>query len=125
MLRLALLIVLFTACAEATPPRALDELVIRDSLYLDPETLAPYTGPVFRMFEDDLEKEQIRGKLTNGLWSGDMVVYHQNGRVRYMGSFVDGERCGAWSENRDAEPPEDIFAELRQEVESMGLYPEC
>ena len=125
MLRLALLIVLLSACAEATPPRLLDELAIRDSTYVDPETLVPYTGRVFRMFETDPGKQQIRGELVDGMWEGEFIVYHENGRIRYTGSFANGERCGPWLENRDAEPPPDIYAELKQEIESMGLYPEC
>ena len=113
------------SCQQAITPRALDELVIRDSVYLDPETLTPFTGPVFSLFEEDPGAEQIRGELRDGVWSGEMTVYHENGRVRYMGSFDSGERCGPWVENRDADPPEDVLTELKQEVESMGLYPEC
>jgi hypothetical protein len=125
MLRIALLTVLLSACAEATPPRALDELVVQDSTYVDPETLVPYTGRVFRMFEADPDVRQIQGALVDGIWDGELIVYHENGRIRYSGSFANGERCGPWLENRDAEPPNDIFTELKQDVESMGLYPEC
>ena len=116
---------LLVACADAPPPRPLDELVIRDSTYVDPETFLPYTGPVFRMFETDPEMQQIRGELVDGIWEGELIVYHANGRIRYSGSFANGERCGPWLENRDAEPPDDVFSELKQEIESMGLYREC
>ena len=124
-LRLTLLAVLLIGCGEATPPRSLHELTIQDSTYLDPETLLPYTGRVFRMFETDPEMRQLRGELVDGAWEGELVVYHDNGRIRYLGSFANGERCGPWLENRDAEPPEDIYEGLKQEVESMGLYPKC
>lgn len=77
------------------------------------------------MFEDDPEKPQLEGGLVEGAWDGEFVVYHENGRIRYAGAFAKGERCGPWIENRDAEPPEDIFTELRQEVESLGIYPAC
>jgi hypothetical protein len=122
---LILIAALLSACGEAAPPRSLEELVIQDSTYLDSETLAPFTGPVFRMFEDDPEKPQLEGGLVEGAWDGEFVVYHENGRIRYAGAFAKGERCGPWIENRDAEPPEDIFTELRQEVESLGIYPAC
>jgi len=125
MLRIALLTVLLSACAGATPPRALDELVVQDSTYVDPETLVPYTGRVFRMFEADPDMRQIQGALVDGIWDGELIVYHENGRIRYSGSFANGERCGPWLENRDAEPPNDILIELEQDIESMGLYPEC
>lgn len=125
MLRIALLTVLLCACAKTATPRSLDELVIRDSTYVDPETLVPYTGRVFRTFEADPHRQQIQGVLADGIWDGELIVYHENGRVRYSGSFANGERCGPWLENRDAEPPKDIFFELKQDIESMGLYPEC
>ncbi|MCH2469911.1 MAG: hypothetical protein MK486_07830 [Gemmatimonadetes bacterium] len=99
--------------------------MIRDSTYVDPETLVPYTGRVFRTFEADQRRQQIQGVLADGIWDGELIVYHENGRVRYSGSFANGERCGPWLENRDAEPPKDIFFELKQDIESMGLYPEC
>ena len=102
LLPLILIAALLSACGEATPPRSLDELVIQDSTYLDSETLAPFTGPVFRMFEDDPEKPQLEGGLVEGAWDGEFVVYHENGRIRYAGAFAKGERSGPWIENRDA-----------------------
>jgi len=64
--RLTLLAVLLIGCGEAIPPRSLHELTIQDSTYLDPETLLPYTGRVFRMFETDAEMRQLRGELVDG-----------------------------------------------------------
>ncbi len=61
----------------------LDELTIQDSTYLDPETLAPYTGLVFRVFETAPETRKLHGALMDGAWQGELVVYHSNGRVRY------------------------------------------
>ena len=105
-----------------TPNRALADLVLQDSVYLVPETLEPYTGDVF---PDEPDKLQLKGHLTAGQWDGELVVYHPNGRVRYMGSFSQGERCGAWTENADPDPPGSVFDQLKQEVEAMGLYPPC
>ena len=99
--------------------------MILDSTYVHPETLVPYTGRVFRMFETEPETRQIQGELVKGIWDGELTVYHENGRIRYSGSFANGERCGPWLENRDAEPPADIYFELKQDIESMGLYAEC
>lgn len=121
--------VLITACLSAcgpdVAPRNLDELVLQDSLYLEPTSLEPYTGPVFRPFADEPGTNQVEGVLASGLWNGEIRVYHENGRLRYQGWLTDGEKCGAWIENRDAEPPGDVLAELKQEVESMGLYAPC
>jgi hypothetical protein len=42
-----------------------------------------------------------------------------------MGRLTDGVKCGVWTENKDPEPSEDVYRELKQEIESMGIYPEC
>jgi hypothetical protein len=104
-------------------------LVVRDSVYLVPETMEPYTGDVFKPFPDGAGEAagevQIEGHLTEGYWDGEILVYHPNGRVRYMGSFAMGEKCGVWTEDQDPDPPGSVFQELKQEIESMGLYPPC
>ena len=107
----------------APPARALDELAVVDSLYVEPGTGIPYTGRVIRHFEGDPERVQIDGSLRDGTWDGELIVYHPNGRVRYMGSFENGDRCGAWVENADSFPLDNVYEELVREVESMGLYP--
>jgi hypothetical protein len=115
------------ACSNGTllPARDLTELVLRDSAYYAPEDTAPYTGAVFRYFPDEPGKVQLRGRLKNGRWNGELTVYHPNGRVRYLGDLADGVKCGTWTENHDPDPPEDLYQELKQEVESLGLYPPC
>jgi hypothetical protein len=107
------------------PPRNLGDLVVRDSLYFEPGSEGPFTGEVVRYFQDEPEKVQLRGMLQDGTWNGELIVYHSNGRVRYQGALADGAPCGPWTENRDPDPPEDILAELKQEIEAMGLYPPC
>ena len=124
MHRLSVLLVLLS-CAAPTPERDLDELILRDSTYLVPETMEPFTGPVFRNFESDSTQAELRGALRDGTWEGELRVYHSNGRIRYMGTLSRGAQCGVWIENRDADAPENVYEELVQEVESMGLYPPC
>jgi hypothetical protein len=111
-------------CA-SEPPRDLDDLVVRDSVYFEVGSQEPFTGDVVRHFQDEPEKVQLRGTLRDGTWNGEIIVYHPNGRVRYQGTLADGAPCGPWTENRDPDPPEDILAELKQEIEAMGLYPPC
>jgi len=36
-----------------------------------------------------------------------------------------GAPCGAWVEDRDAAEGGSIHLMLKQDIESMGLYPEC
>jgi len=119
------LLVAASACSVLTPERNLSELVLRDSTYLVPETLAPYTGDVFKYFPDQEGKVQLRGHIREGLWNGEITVYHPNGRIRYLGELADGVKCGVWTENMDPDPPESLYRELKQEIESMGLYPPC
>jgi hypothetical protein len=120
-----LLLLFLAACGRIGQEWDLSELVVQDSTYFDPVTMLPFTGHVFRNFEDDSTTAELRGELLDGTWNGELTVYHPNGRIRYMGSLSVGAQCGAWIENRDPEPPGDVFAELKQEIESMGLYPPC
>jgi hypothetical protein len=113
--------------AACGPPRAraLDQLTVADSTYLDPGTGLPYTGPVVRFFDEAPDRVQIEGSMTDGTWDGEMVVYHPNGRVRYMGTFEGGERCGPWVENADSTATLSAYEDLIREVESLGMYPPC
>ncbi len=122
--RMCVVSLLMAACV-SPPTRDLSDLVLQDSTYYTPETMEPYTGNVVRHFPTDPGKVQLRGTLRDGTWNGELTVYHANGRVRYMGILADGEKCGAWTENQDPEPPENVYEDLKQEIESMGLYPQC
>lgn len=113
------------ACAPNGPERDLRDLVLQDSTYFVPETMEPFTGRVFRPFADDSTRNEIEGGLLEGTWHGELVVYHPSGRVRYMGAFARGERCGPWTENAEDEDPGSVFDQLVSEVEAMGLYPSC
>jgi hypothetical protein len=106
-------------------PRDLDELVVHDSLYFDPSASEPYTGPVFRRFVDDPTRNEIQGRLVDGTWHGELVIYYASGRIRYMGEFDRGDRCGPWTENRFDREPEDVLDQLRTEIETLGMYPPC
>lgn len=122
-LALLLLSVPFVGCE--APPRDLTELQVVDSAYVDPGTGTLWSGSIVRYFEDDPEKVQIEGALLEGSWHGELTVYHPNGRIRYMGSFNRGERCGAWTENADSTDLGSVYESLIREVETMGLYPPC
>ena len=121
----AFVALLWSACSVLAPERELTELVLQDSTYLAPETLTPYTGDVFKYFPDQTSKVQLRGHLRDGMWNGEITVYHPNGRIRYLGELADGVKCGVWTENMDPDPPESLYRELKQEIESMGIYPPC
>lgn len=113
-----------TACADGAPAD-LDVLVLRDSTYLTPGTLEPFTGRVVRYFPGDGAKVQIEGRLEEGTWEGELTVYHESGRIRYQGRLAAGSPCGAWVENREDEAAESLYRMLKQDIESMGIYPPC
>lgn len=112
------------ACVDVEP-MDLNGLVVRDSVYVTPETGVPYTGPVFREFPDGAEGLQIEGALSDGEWDGEIRVYHPNGRIRYIGSFDRGRMCGPWTENADSTGNESVYEDLLDEIEGLGMYPPC
>ena len=109
-------------------PRRIDELVTTGSLwmdnqvYLDPETLEPYSGPVFELWPEDPTKLLRRSNLKDGvedglfemwykngqLWMRSMSKdgkeeglfesYYEDGAVMNKGMRKDGEACGEWIE---------------------------
>ena len=107
------------------PPRDLGDLLIRDSTYYEPATMEPYTGPVFRPFDDEPERAELTGTLVEGAWAGELTIYHRNGRVRYQGEMSSGAQCGTWVENASAEPAESVYEEIVAEIQSLSLYPPC
>jgi len=112
------------ACSQG-PPTELGTLVLRDSTYLAPGTLEPFSGRVVRHFADAPGKIQIEGTLEDGAWEGELTVYHESGRIRYQGRLSAGAPCGAWVENREDEAAGSLYLMLKQDIESMGIYPEC
>ncbi len=131
MKRVSVLVTLLLAVAcgrTPSPPRGardLSELVIHDSTYYAPESMQPYTGPVFSRFLLHPDQIQLAGELKDGTWDGELRVYHRDGRIRYEGRFQNGARCGAWTENTDPRPPTNLYDELVTEIETLALYPPC
>ena len=120
----AAVLLCLAACSDG-PPAELGTLVLRDSTYLAPGTLEPFSGRVVRHFAGAPDKVQIEGTLENGTWEGELTVYHQSGRLRYQGRLSAGAPCGAWVDNRDDEEAGSVYLMLKQDIESMGIYPEC
>ena len=121
----AMLAVLCLSACSGPTPRSLDELVVRDQTYLDPETLEPYSGPVFRSFPSPDEGVQVRATLRDGTWEGLLTVYHPTGRVRLQGEMSAGAQCGGWVEDDRPTAPESLYEEIKQDLESIVMYPAC
>jgi hypothetical protein len=63
---LLFVLALITAGCADPIPRNLDDLSIQGPQYLDPETLEPYSGPAYRMSEDDPTEIVLRVNLRDG-----------------------------------------------------------
>lgn len=114
----------FSACGRM-PARGIGELVVQDSTYLDPETLLPYSGRVFRNFPGEAGGTQLEATLRDGTWEGDFTIYHETGRIRYEGEMSGGSQCGAWIENESAVEPESAYEAIKEDLESLVIYPDC
>lgn len=119
------LFLLFTSSCLGARATDLDALVRRDSTYLSPGTMQPFSGKVVRNFPDKRGHVQIEGTLEAGIWEGEFTAYHESGRIRYQGQMSKGAPCGAWLDNRDDDPPGSILDELERDIRSMGVYPPC
>jgi len=88
-------------CSEPIP-RNLEELVWQGDdyrfrgVYLDRETVRPYSGPVFDFFPDDTTRFRTIGSLKDGKWDGLYEDYWANGQLWEKGTYKDGEKDGLW-----------------------------
>ena len=122
----ALLAALAACTGDAfSEPVELRDLVVRDSTYFEPETLAPYTGRVSSTFLTDPDNVQVEGEMLDGTWHGELRIYHRDGRIRYEGRLEHGVRCGAWTENTDPRPTSNVYEDLVTVIETLAMYPPC
>ena len=73
-------------CADPTP-RNLDELSRQGPQYLDPETLEPYSGPAYRMSEDDPTQIVLRANLRDGRFHGDFEDFEPDNVEDSLGLY--------------------------------------
>ena len=91
---LMLVVALVTVgCAEQVPVNR-DTLVQQGDLFLDRETMTPYTGPVFRFMIDDTSKVGESGFLRDGELDGPYLFYHLNNQLNVRYSYSNGELDG-------------------------------
>ena len=82
-------------CAEPIP-RNLADLVQQGEVYLDRETMRPYSGPVFRFFPNDTTRVQLSGNLKDGKLDGPYERYHENGQLQEKATYAAGEYDGPY-----------------------------
>jgi len=85
-------------------PRDLNELISRGTdpiEFLDPETMEPYSGPVFLTEAGSLSVPQLKmsGTLEQGFWHGPWENYDEDGELITKGTQNMGVACGVWIEN--------------------------
>jgi len=93
---LFVLALIATGCADPTP-RNLDDLSMQGPQYLDSETLEPYSGPAYRMSEDDSTEIVLRVNLRDGRFHGDFEDFELAGDslgLYQTGTYRDGQREG-------------------------------
>ena len=69
--------------------------------YLDPETLEPYSGPAYRMSEDDSTQIVLRVHLRDGRFHGDFEDFEPDAvpgslDLYQPGTYRDGQREGQY-----------------------------
>ena len=76
------------ATVAAQAPMNLDRLVDRRGVYLHPETLEAYTGPVVAMWDDSIVR--VRGTLQNGRWEGVRETFYLDGQLESKETYSNG-----------------------------------
>jgi antitoxin component YwqK of YwqJK toxin-antitoxin module len=96
-LRVALSFILVGAvgCGPATP-RPKDDLVRQGSVYLDPETLEPYSGTVFTTFQGSPPRIEQRVSLRDGHYDGPFEWYFGRGQLSLRELYQDGRKEGPY-----------------------------
>ena len=84
-------------------PRDLSELISTGAdpiQFLDPETMDPYSGPVFLTEIGSLSTPQLKMSRTleQGFWHGPWENYDEYGELIMQGTRNMGVACGVWIE---------------------------
>jgi len=91
-------LLVLVGCSEPVP-RNMDTLVQEGYLFLDRETLKPYSGLVFELFADDTTKIHKRGQLTDGKQDGTWQMYAEDGVLLTRYTFSNGVEDGPFLHN--------------------------
>lgn len=72
----------------AQEPMNLDQLENRRGVYLERPSFEPYSGPVIAYWEDG--RVRVRGTLVDGRWDGVRESYYALGTLKARESFSEG-----------------------------------
>jgi hypothetical protein len=76
--------------------RPKSELLLQGSLYLDPATLEPYSGPVFTTFGGSPPRIEQRASLRDGHYDGPFEWYFGKGQLALRELYRDGRKDGPY-----------------------------
>ena len=101
----------------------LGDLVATGLVYRDPRTLEPFNGLVFSTFPPDSRRIRMRGRLVDGLLSGDVELFAPDGQEVWTSvKYVSGHECGVWTLSPFGRLVQDSLF-WASEVESRVLIP--
>jgi len=77
-------------------PRPKDDLVRQGSIFLDPETLEPYSGTIFTTFQGSPPRIEQRVSLRDGHYDGPFEWYFGRGQLSLRELYRDGRKEGPY-----------------------------
>jgi MORN repeat variant len=92
----AVVVLVGVAACTGPAPRPVDELVREGDVYLDPETLQPYSGPVFVTFDDQPLVVAQRLSLREGTYDGPFEAYFENRQLSSKEIYREGVKDGPY-----------------------------
>lgn len=87
--RLFFLCLTVVGCTDLNP-KSLDQLILENEIYLDGETMDPYSGPVREYFPGTESLLRRKGYLVDGMWDGLYEYYYENGQIKFKNTYNEG-----------------------------------
>lgn len=95
LLALSAILVALAAC-ERIEERPVEDLVRKGDVFLDPETMKPYSGLAFATFDDQPGVVAKRLSLREGTYDGPYEAFFENRRLSSKEIYRDGVRHGRY-----------------------------
>lgn len=95
LLAVTVLLVATSACERAAE-RPVDDLVRQGNVFLDPETMEPYSGLAFATFDGQPDVIAKRLTLRDGTYDGPYEAFFENRRLSSKEIYREGVRHGRY-----------------------------
>jgi hypothetical protein len=93
---LTLASLLVAASCSDPEPLSMADLVREDGAYLHPETLEPYSGPVFTAYDDSPLNIERRASLRDGHYDGPFELFFENRKLSLREIYREGRKDGPY-----------------------------